>query len=336
MINVLIVGASGYVGAELTKYLFFHKKVNIVALFVSKNSQDAGKKISDVHKQFKNIIELTLQPICDNMLHIINKIDAVFLATDHIVSHTLAPIFLLKGIIVFDLSGAFRINNHNIYKKYYHFEHKHISWLQKSVYGLPEWNNRHIRGAQLIAIPGCYATAVQLGLKPIVKYKLIDTKQIPIINATSGVSGIGRKSTLTTNVCEVSLHPYNIFTHRHQPEIVAHLGIPVIFTPHLGNFSRGILATITCQLKLGIVLQDITNAYYIAYNNKPLIRTYKSGIPSLKSVLNLPFCDIGFVVKKQHIIIVVTEDNLLKGAATQAIQCFNIRFNFPETQSLIK
>ncbi len=187
----------------------------------------------------------------------------------------------------------------------------------------------------MIAVPGCYPTASQLALKPLVDAQLLNTDQWPVINAVSGVSGAGRKASLTSSFCEVSLQPYGVFNHRHQPEIATHLGIPVIFTPHLGNFARGTLATITCRLKPGVSAQDVEEAYHNAYHNKPLVRLYDKGVPALKSVVGLPFCDIGFSVQDEHLIVVATEDNLLKGAAAQAVQCLNIRFGFPETQSLL-
>ncbi len=156
-----------------------------------------------------------------------------------------------------------------------------------------------------------------------------------MINATSGVSGAGRKASVATSFCEVSLQPYGLFNHRHHPEIVAHLGAPVIFTPHLGNFPRGILATITCRLKPGVSHDDVAAAFHSAYHDKPLVRVYEQGVPALKAVIGQPFCDIGFAVQGEHLIVVAAEDNLLKGAASQAVQCMNIRFGFPETQSLI-
>lgn len=334
MINTLIVGASGYVGIELAIYLNRHAHANILALFVSDNSSDVGRLLSDIHKKIKGIINLTLLPLSD-ITRFVRKVDAVFLATDHQVSHDLAPFFLSSGCIVFDLSGAFRINNIDIYSKYYGFTHKYKKWLAKSVYGLAEWNAEKIKNAQLISIPGCYPTCIQLAIKPLLEKNLLSDKQWPIINAISGVSGTGRKPTFNNSFCEVSLQPYGIFNHRHHPEIVSHLKIPVIFIPQLGNFNRGILATITCFLNKKLTLKYIFNVFNIAYKNKPLIRIYEHDLPSIKSVVGLPFCDIGFALQDRHLILVSTEDNLLKGAAAQAIQCFNIRFGFSEILSLI-
>ncbi|KAA8997277.1 N-acetyl-gamma-glutamyl-phosphate reductase [Affinibrenneria salicis] len=334
MLNTLIVGASGYTGAELARYLNRHPQMNITALAVSAQSADAGKRISDLHPQLKGIIDLPLQALKDPS-EMAKGADVVFLATDHQVSHDLAPRFLDAGCVVFDLSGAFRVNQPEFYTRYYGFEHRHVDWLAQAVYGLAEWQADAIRQARLVAVPGCYPTASQLALKPLVTNRLLNEAQWPVINAVSGVSGAGRKAGMANSFCEVSLQPYGIFTHRHQPEIASHLGIPVVFTPHLGNFARGILATITARLQPDITRQDVAQAYHNAYHDKPLVRLYQQGVPAIKSVVGLPFCDIGFFVDGEHIIIVSAEDNLLKGAAAQAVQCLNIRFGFQETVSLL-
>jgi N-acetyl-gamma-glutamyl-phosphate reductase len=334
MLNTLIVGASGYAGVELATYLNRHPHMNITALAVSAQSPDAGKLLSDLHPQLKGIVDLPLQPLSDPSAWA-GKVDVVFLATAHEVSHDLAPEFLKAGCVVFDLSGAFRVNDADFYTRYYGFTHQHGEWLDKAVYGLAEWQHEKIREAQLIAVPGCYPTAAQLALKPLVEAGLLNDAQWPVINATSGVSGAGRKASVGNSFCEVSLHAYGIFNHRHHPEITSHLGVPVIFTPHLGNFARGILATITCRLKAGIGHAEVAQAFHDAYHDKPLVRLYEKGMPALKGVVGLPFCDIGFAVQGEHLIVVAAEDNLLKGASSQAVQCLNIRFGFPETQSLI-
>jgi len=334
MLNTLIVGASGYAGVELVTYLNRHPQVNITALTVSAQSPDAGKLLSELHPQLKGIVDLPLQPM-SRPEEFADKVDVVFLATAHEVSHDLAPAFLAAGCVVFDLSGAFRVNDQSFYSRYYGFAHQQQTWLDKAVYGLAEWQHNSIKEAQLIAVPGCYPTAAQLALKPLVEAGLLNDAQWPVINATSGVSGAGRKASVSTSFCEVSLQPYGLFNHRHHPEITAHLGIPVIFTPHLGNFPRGILATITCRLKAGISAEDVAEAFHNAYHDKPLVRLYDKGVPSIKGVAGLPFCDIGFAVQGEHLIVVAAEDNLLKGASSQAVQCLNIRFGFPETESLI-
>ncbi|MEX9841506.1 N-acetyl-gamma-glutamyl-phosphate reductase [Providencia rettgeri] len=333
MLNTLIIGASGYTGAELAAYLQRHPEVNLQGLMVSKQSADANKRFSDLHPQYKGIIDLPVLPLTD-VAEAAKGIDVVFLATAHEVSHDIAPQFLEAGCVVFDLSGAYRVQDPAFYTQYYGFEHTNTKWLMQAVYGLAEWQADKIPQAQLIAVPGCYPTVSQLALKPLIEGNLLDEAMWPVINATSGVSGAGRKASMTNSFCEVSLQPYGIFTHRHQPEIATHLGREVIFTPHLGNFSRGILATITCKVKTGVSAEKITQTFKDAYQNKPLVRLYEKGVPALKSVVGTPFCDIGYVLKGEHLILVGTEDNLLKGAAAQAVQCMNIRFGFAETQSL--
>ncbi|MRT43859.1 N-acetyl-gamma-glutamyl-phosphate reductase [Enterobacteriaceae bacterium RIT702] len=334
MLNTLIVGASGYAGVELATYLNRHPHMNITALAVSAQSPDAGKLLSDLHPQLKGIVDLPLQPLSD-AAEWADKVDVVFLATAHEVSHDLAPEFLKAGCVVFDLSGAFRVNDDAFYTQYYGFSHQHQDWLDKAVYGLAEWQHDKIIDAELVAVPGCYPTAAQLSLKPLIAAGLLNDAQWPVINATSGVSGAGRKANVGTSFCEVSLQPYGLFNHRHHPEIVAHLGTPVIFTPHLGSFPRGILSTTTCRLKAGVTQQDVADAFHNAYHDKPLVRVYDKGVPALKAVVGLPFCDIGFAMQGEHLIVVAAEDNLLKGASSQAVQCLNIRFGFPETLSLI-
>ncbi|EPF0045869.1 N-acetyl-gamma-glutamyl-phosphate reductase [Enterobacter hormaechei] len=334
MLNTLIVGASGYAGAELVSYVNRHPHMTITALTVSAQSNDAGKLISDLHPQLKGVVDLPLQAMSD-ISEFTDGVDVVFLATAHEVSHDLAPQFLAAGCVVFDLSGAFRVNDSAFYEKYYGFTHQHPDLLEKAVYGLAEWSADKLKEANLIAVPGCYPTAAQLSLKPLIDAGLLDLDQWPVINATSGVSGAGRKAAISNSFCEVSLQPYGVFNHRHHPEITTQLGAEVIFTPHLGSFPRGILETITCRLKPGVTKEQVSEVFTQAYADKPLVRLYDKGVPALKNVVGLPFCDIGFAVQGEHLIVVAAEDNLLKGAAAQAMQCANIRFGFPETQALI-
>ncbi|MEL4016465.1 N-acetyl-gamma-glutamyl-phosphate reductase [Dryocola clanedunensis] len=334
MLNTLIVGASGYAGAELVTYLNRHPHMNITALTVSAQSNDAGKLLSDLHPQLKGIVDMPLQAMSD-ISEFTDGVDVVFLATAHEVSHDLVPQCLAAGCVVIDLSGAFRVNDAEFYQRYYGFTHQHPDLLEQAVYGLAEWQSDKLKESNLISVPGCYPTASQLALKPLIDAGLLDLNQWPVINATSGVSGAGRKAAISNSFCEVSLQPYGIFNHRHQPEIATHLGTQVIFTPHLGNFPRGILATITCRLNKGVTAQQVGEVFQQAYKDKPMVRLYDKGVPALKNVVGLPFCDIGFAVQDEHLIVVATEDNLLKGASAQAVQCLNIRFGFAETQSLI-
>lgn len=338
MQKTLIIGASGYTGAELAQILTRHPHFELAGLYVSTNSADANKPISTLYPQLRSICDLPLQPLPETqekLTALAQSAEVIFLATAHEVSHDLAPIFVQNGCKVFDLSGAYRVNNAEFYQQFYGFIHQFPELLQKAVYGLAEWNHESIRQTDLVAVAGCYPTVSQLSLKPLIENNLLDLNQLPIINAVSGVSGAGRKASLTSSFCEVSLNAYGVFNHRHQPEIATHLGCEVIFTPHLGNFKRGILATITAKLKAGVSDEQIREAYSQYYANRPLVRVYEQGLPSIKAVEFTPYCDIGFATKNGHIIIVGAEDNLLKGAAAQAVQCANIRFDYDETLGLI-
>lgn len=334
MLKTTIIGASGYTGAELALMIFKHPHLSLAGLYVSENSLDKGKAISDLYGSLKGIVDDALQPLLD-ITQVAKESDVVLLATAHEVSHDLAATFLEHDCVVFDLSGAFRVKQEGFYSEYYGFEHQYEEWLDKAVYGLAEWNAKAIVQAQLVAVPGCYPTASQLALKPLVESNLLDKNQWPVINATSGVTGAGRKANLTSSFCEVSLQPYGVFNHRHQPEIAAHLGCDVIFTPHLGNFKRGILATITTKLEKGVTEADIQKAFNNAYAETPVVRVLGNEMPKIQSVEKTPFCDIGWKVQGEHLIVVSAIDNLLKGASSQAMQCINIRFGFPMLTSLI-
>lgn len=338
MLNAIIIGASGYTGAELANILNRHPDFTLQGLYVSAHSADKNKKFSELYPQLKQVVELPLLPLpetTENLTALAQQVDLVFLATAHEVSHNLAPIFLQSGVKVFDLSGAYRVNNAEFYRQYYGFTHQYPELLASAVYGLAEWNYLPLQQADLVAVAGCYPTVSQLCLKPLIANQLLDLTQLPIINAVSGVSGAGRKASLTSSFCEVSLNAYGVFNHRHQPEIATHLGTEVIFTPHLGNFKRGILATITAKLKAGVTDQQIQQAYQQYYADKPLVRLYEQGLPSIKAVEFTPYCDIGFATKNEHIIIIGAEDNLLKGAAAQAVQCANIRYGLDATTGLL-
>ena len=206
------------------------------------------------------------------------------------------------------------------------------------MYGLAEHNRGAISETNLIAVPGCYPTSAILALRPLVEAGVLESGATPIIDSVSGVSGAGRSPKLGSLFCEVSHQPYGVFSHRHQPEIDQHAGIETIFTPHLGPFDRGILSTIHARLAAGVTEADLRELYRKRYADEPFIRLLDSGIwPSVGAVENTNFCDIALAVDeaKRHLIVVTAIDNLLKGAAGQAVQCFNIRMGFVETIGLL-
>ncbi|MEZ8277163.1 N-acetyl-gamma-glutamyl-phosphate reductase [Vibrio cyclitrophicus] len=334
MLKTTIIGASGYTGAELALMINRHPELTLSGLYVSANSVDAGKPIAALHGKLAGLIDMPVQPLT-NPEEVAKQSDVIFLATAHEVSHDLAPIFLENDCQVFDLSGAFRVKGENFYQEFYGFEHQHEQWLDKAAYGLAEWNEQEIKEAQLVAVAGCYPTASQLAIKPLVEAKLLDTNQWPVINATSGVTGAGRKASMVNSFCEVSLQAYGVFNHRHQPEMAAHLGCDVIFTPHLGNFKRGILATITMKLAEGVTEKQIQEAFEKAYQGKPAVRLLEETLPRIQDVEQTPFCDLGWKVQGQHIIVVSAIDNLLKGASSQAMQCLNLRYGFAPLTALV-
>ncbi|EPI8788481.1 N-acetyl-gamma-glutamyl-phosphate reductase [Vibrio parahaemolyticus] len=334
MLKTTIIGASGYTGAELAFMVNKHPQLTLSGLYVSANSVDAGKTIAQLHGKLANVVDMVVNALTDPK-QVAQDSDVVFLATAHEVSHDLAPIFLDAGCQVFDLSGAFRVKSDGFYDAFYGFEHQFNNWLDKAAYGLTEWNQEEIKNAPLVAVAGCYPTASQLAIKPLLVDGLLDTQQWPVINATSGVSGAGRKASMTNSFCEVSLQPYGVFNHRHQPEIAQHLGCDVIFTPHLGNFKRGILATVTMKLAQGVTEQQVAQAFEQAYQGKPAVRLKGDGIPRIQDVENTPFCDIGWKVQGEHIIVISAIDNLLKGASSQAMQCLNIHYGYPELTALL-
>jgi len=337
MIKTCIIGASGYTGAELAALVHGHNQFELAALYVSTNSVDAWKSLGEIHPKFFNAIDLPLQPIDeDNLSTLSESFDLIFLATPHEASHKWMNELCGNKAVIMDLSGAFRIKDKNKFAEYYGFEHHADKLLAQAVYGLADWHQDQISSANLVAVPGCYPTASLTALKPLQQNGLIDSTHFPIINAVSGVSGAGRKAALNSSFTEVSLQAYGVLGHRHQPEIADYLGTDVIFTPHLGNFKRGILATITVKLATDVSAQQVADAYQQAYQGNPIVRLRKSW-PKIDDVVGTPYCDLFWKLDEKTGYLVVTSaiDNLLKGAASQALQCANLRFGFASHMGLV-
>ncbi|MEI8668307.1 N-acetyl-gamma-glutamyl-phosphate reductase [Pseudoalteromonas sp. B131b] len=331
--NVVIIGASGYSGAELASLVAKHPNLTLAGCYVSEGSLDKNKLLSDLYPEHLGLLDLPLLPLGESAFDDIQtSADYVCLCTDHKVSVDLAPRFLAMGKKVFDLSGGYRLASNDDYVTYYGFEHQHPELLNKAAYGLAEWNGEAIANAQLVAVAGCYPTAALNALKPLQQAGLLSEQSI-IINAVSGVTGAGRKASVGTHFCEVSLTPYGLFNHRHGPEIEQHLGHQVLFTPHLGNFPRGILETIYVQLKPEVTSEQVTQAYQVLAD-EPLIRLLGDKIPSIKGVAKQPYVDIGWQQQGSQLIVIAAIDNLLKGAAGQALQCINLSMNLEHTTGL--
>lgn len=337
MLKTCIIGASGYTGAELIKIIVRHPNFELKHCYVSENSQYDNMSVSKVHPELNGVCSLTLESLSDDQIPVLKNVyDIIFLATPHEFSHDHLPSLLGGKAVVFDLSGAYRISDTEVFENYYGFEHQHQTTLEQAVYGLPEWNSQNIGKAEFIAVPGCYPTASLLALKPLVEDNLLDLTHTPVINAVSGVSGAGRKASMTTSFYEVSLQAYGVLNHRHTPEIEQYANTPVIFTPHLGPYKRGILATVTAFINSEVSQGDIDIAYSKAYSKSPLVKLCDN-MPKIDHVAHTPFCHIAFKYDGVKNCLVVTSaiDNLLKGASSQAVQCANIRFGLSETAGLI-
>ena len=339
--RIAVVGASGYTGAELIDLLLAHPRATPVALSGSAR-QEHNPTLAEVHPRFTGRTDLTVSPASTSAI-IDAKPDAVMLATPHEAAIPLAAELLTRNIPVIDLSAAFRLSDPAAYPEHYNFEHAHPELLPTATYGLPELpqNNTNtrdaIRAANLIACPGCYPTASILGIAPAVRAGLIATGTRPIIDATSGISGAGRAANQANLFCETSQRAYNVFAHRHQPEINQHAGIETVFTPHVGPYDRGILATIHLDLTPDTTDADLRAAYAAAYEHEPFVTLRAPGTwPAINDVARTNNAHIALAVDEahNHAIVVVAIDNLLKGASGQAVQCMNLRLGFNETDGL--
>lgn len=322
-----VFGASGYSGVELAWLLHNHPQFHLSHIFSSSAREE--ESLASLYPALTGRLDLTLQPWHPSLLNqLAQQVRVVFLALPHEASAELAPLLINAGLVVFDLSGAFRLHDPAIHQQTYGFPQPTLA--QAVPYGLAEWTQLHGH-EPLIAVPGCYPTVASLALKPLLP--LLTADCMPIVNAVSGVSGAGRKAHAHTSFCEVSLQAYGVASHRHQPEISQALGRPVLFVPHLGNFKRGILATIYVQLADHVAAEQIHSAYHAAYAEQPLVRLCTKP-PSVAQVAGTPYCDIHWQQAGQQLIICAAIDNLLKGAAAQAVQLANQYFGFASAEGL--
>ncbi|TLU61073.1 N-acetyl-gamma-glutamyl-phosphate reductase [Thalassotalea litorea] len=340
--KIAVVGASGYVGAELIALLAKHPLIKEMHLLVSENSTSKDVAFSTLYPRFQATSKFSEQALqafngewlAQNGAHL----DAVFMATPHEYSQQWASAFLEQDIKVFDLSGAFRLNQPEDYPAYYGFEHNYPDLLDSAVYGLAEFNFDKIAKANLVAVPGCYPTASLLATKPITNANLQQKDVHIIVNGISGVSGAGRKASIASSFNEVSLTAYNVLQHRHQPEISQECGHPVIFNPHLAPFKRGLMATVTIHCQSHVTNEDVNKAYDQAYQTEQnAVVRVTQGWPKIDDVSNTPFANLHWQYdeSKQILVVSCVIDNLLKGAASQAIQCFNLAMQQPVALSLV-
>jgi N-acetyl-gamma-glutamyl-phosphate reductase len=338
-IRVVIVGAPGYSGGELASILLRHPGAVLVGAFGSarRGKGERPATLADLHPRLRGRTALPVLPAEIGAIAALRP-DAVFLATPHEASIDLAHELLSLPSLprVFDLSGAFRLRGED-YPAHYGFPHHRPELLTRAVYGLPELNRAAIAKADLVAVPGCYPTSAILPLAPLARARAIEPGRPVIVDSTSGVSGAGRTPSSKTSFCEVSLQPYNVLKHRHAPEIELHAGTSVVFTPHLGAFDRGILSTIHVPLADGWTGRRVRALLAEAYAGDQFVRLLPPDAwPSVGAVRQTNYCDIALAAddSRRHLIMVSALDNLVKGAAGQAVQCMNLRFDLPEQTAL--
>ena len=333
-IHVGIVGYRGYSGAEAVRILSKHKNVEV---FLMEHRQDAEHRPEPIGGTPIQRIACTADAAVSNGIH------AVLLATPPDVSIALTKELLPKGIKVVDLSGAFRLKNAETFTRWYKEEHHAPELFGEAVYGLPEFYRDAIRGKRLVSNPGCYPTAANLAIRPLVAAGIVDPKRGIVCDAKSGVSGAGRKPTLKTLFGEVAenFNVYSAFNHRHVPEIFMNSGIAqdeITFTAHLLPIHRGILETLYFRTSGNPDVNRILDVYQAAYANEPFVRLYEPGkLPDIQSAVRTNCCDIGFQLDAAsgRLVVVSVIDNLVKGAAGQAIQNLNLISGFDETEGLL-
>ena len=344
MVKVGIIGATGYAGNELVRLLMGHKDVEIM-WYGSRSYID--KKYAEVYQNMFEIVEDTC--LDDNMEELASKVDVIFTATPQGFLAGVLTEEILSRVKIIDLSADFRIKDVKTYEKWYKIEHRSPQFIEEAVYGLCELNRDKIKGARLIANPGCYTTCSILTAYPLVKEGLIDPDTL-IIDAKSGTSGAGRGAKLPNLFCEVNenMKAYGVTNHRHTPEIEEQLGyaagkeIMVNFTPHLVPMNRGILATeyATLNKKADGTLptyEEGKAVYDKYYKNEKFVRVLEKDIcPETKWVEGSNYVDVNFKIDERtgRIVMMGALDNLVKGAAGQAVQNMNLLFGFDEAEGL--
>lgn len=331
MVRVGIVGATGYGGRELLRLLLSHPEAQVTALA---STSVAGQRLDDVLPAFRKLSNLRFEAFDARLLR--EQCDVVFVGVPS--KESMEPVAELRadGVRVIDIGPDFRLKDTAAYHEYYKLKHAVPHLLEESVYGLPPHYREALRGAQLVAVPGCYPISAILPLRPLLAAPLSDVPVV--IDSISGISGAGRSLNEAFHFPEMNenLKAYKLAVHQHVPEIEQELlhRITVQFTPHVAPITRGILTTITVRPS-----QDFDPAaYYAAYEAEPFVRVLGEGLlPEVKHVRASNFCDIGWVRDKRtgNLLIVSAIDNLMGGTAGMAVQCFNLMFNFPETTGLI-
>ena len=339
MIKVGIIGSTGYAGAELVRILTGHKEAEIV-WYGSRSYVD--KQYADVYRNMFQIVDAVCMD--DNMDELARQVDVIFTATPQGLCASLVNEDILSKTKIIDLSADFRIKDVSVYEKWYGIEHKSPQFIDEAVYGLCEINRDKVKGARLVANPGCYTTCSILTAYPLAREGIIDMSTL-IVDAKSGTSGAGRGAKLPNLFCEVNenMKPYGVATHRHTPEIEEQLGyasgekVVINFTPHLVPMNRGILATEYASLKKDVTYEEVKAIYDKYYADEKFVRVLKENeLPETKWVEGSNYVDINFKIdpRTNRIIMMGAIDNLVKGAAGQAVQNMNLMFGLDEAEGL--
>lgn len=339
MIKVGIIGATGYAGGELVRILTGHKEAEI-KWFGSRSYID--QKYASVYQNMFQIVDATCMD--DNMEELANQVDVIFTATPQGLCASLVNENILSKVKIIDLSADFRIKDVATYEKWYGIEHKSPQFIEEAVYGLCEINREDVKNARLVANPGCYTTCSILTAYPLAKEGIIDMSTL-IIDAKSGTSGAGRSAKVANLYCEVNenMKAYGVATHRHTPEIEEQLGyasgeeVVLNFTPHLVPMNRGILATEYAKLTKDVTYNEVKAIYDKYYANEKFIRVLEKNVcPETKWVEGSNYVDINFKIdpRTNRIIMMGAIDNLVKGAAGQAVQNMNLLFGLKESEGL--
>lgn len=341
MVKVGIIGSTGYAGNELVRLLLGHKDVEIV-WYGSRSYID--KKYSDVYQNFFEIVDAVCMD--DNMEELANQVDVIFTATPQGLCASLVNEEILNKVKIIDLSADFRLKDVGIYEDWYKIEHKSPQFIDEAVYGLCEINRDKIKNTRLLANPGCYTTCSILTIYPLVKEGLIDPNTI-IVDAKSGTSGAGRGAKVNNLFCEVNenIKAYGVLNHRHTPEIEEQLGyaagqdIKIIFTPHLVPMNRGILVTAYANLTRTVTYEEVKAIYDKYYKAEKFVRVLEKDVcPETRWVEGSNYVDVNFKIDERtgRIVMMGALDNVVKGAAGQAIQNMNLMFGFEETEGLLQ
>ncbi|MBT9779015.1 N-acetyl-gamma-glutamyl-phosphate reductase [Clostridium sp. MCC353] len=339
MIKVGIIGSTGYAGGELVRLLMQRDDVEIV-WYGSKSY--VGKEYASIYQNMFEIVDAECMD--DNMEELADKVDVVFTATPQGLCASLVNEEILSKVKIIDLSADFRIKDVNIYEEWYKIKHPAPEYIKEAVYGLPEINREAVKKARLIANPGCYPTCSFLSIYPLVKEGLIDPNTI-IIDAKSGTSGAGRGAKVDNLYCEVneSIKAYGVASHRHTPEIEEQLsyaaGKPVVinFTPHLVPMDRGILITAYASLTKEVTYEEVKAVYDKYYADEYFVRVLNKDVtPQTRWVKGSNFVDVNFKIdpRTNRVIMMGAMDNLVKGAAGQAVQNMNLMFGLEENKGL--